>query len=89
MLQCACVVRLIILIVLIPGAIGICLGCIAQLGHLQTTFVYFGYCNNRITFVAAEGQNWGFPTYDWPEMAKDDYAWWRQRLSVMAKYFHA
>lgn len=38
---------------------------------------------------AAEGQNWGFPTYNWEEMAKDNYAWWRQRLAVMEKYFHA
>ena len=22
------------------------------------------------------GQNWGFPTYNWGEMAKDKYAWW-------------
>eukprot|EP00898_Chlorokybus_atmophyticus_P004883 jgi/Chlat1/5396/Chrsp35S05221 len=35
------------------------------------------------------GQNWGFPTYNWEEMAKDNYAWWRSRLSQMAKYFTA
>jgi 4-alpha-glucanotransferase len=35
------------------------------------------------------GQNWRFPTYNWEEMAKDDYAWWRKRLSQMAKYFDA
>ena len=35
------------------------------------------------------GQNWRFPTYDWEEMAKDDYAWWRNRLTQMAKYFDA
>lgn len=27
------------------------------------------------------GQNWGFPTYVWEEMAKDNYGWWRARLS--------
>ena len=27
------------------------------------------------------GQNWGFPTYIWEEMAKDNYGWWRARLS--------
>lgn len=36
-----------------------------------------------------DGQNWGFPTYNWDEMAKDNYAWWRQRLGVMSKYFDA
>jgi len=40
-------------------------------------------------YFSAEGQNWGFPTYNWEEMAKDNYAWWRQRLAVMEKYFHA
>ncbi|KAI3431637.1 hypothetical protein D9Q98_004684 [Chlorella vulgaris] len=35
------------------------------------------------------GQNWGFPTYNWEEMAKDGYGWWRRRLSHMAQYFHA
>lgn len=35
------------------------------------------------------GQNWGFPTYNWEEMAKDGYLWWRRRLAHMAQYFHA
>nr|ACN50178.1 disproportionating enzyme 2 [Annona cherimola] len=35
------------------------------------------------------GQNWGFPTYNWEEMSKDNYAWWRVRLTQMAKYFTA
>ncbi|KAK4272410.1 hypothetical protein QN277_020974 [Acacia crassicarpa] len=35
------------------------------------------------------GQNWGFPTYNWEEMSKDNYAWWRARLAQMAKYFTA
>ena len=38
---------------------------------------------------AAEGQNWGFPSYNWEEMAKDNYAWWQRRLQVMARYFDA
>ncbi|XOV94642.1 MAG: 4-alpha-glucanotransferase [Bacteroidota bacterium] len=33
------------------------------------------------------GQNWGFPTYNWNEMAKDGYAWWRDRLQKMSEYF--
>lgn len=36
---------------------------------------------------AVAGQNWGFPTYNWHEMAKDGYSWWRARLSQMATYF--
>lgn len=38
---------------------------------------------------SVNGQNWGFPTYDWEEMAKDDYAWWKERLHVMSLFFDA
>ncbi len=35
------------------------------------------------------GQNWGFPIYNWDEMAKNSYKWWTQRLQNMAQYFDA
>lgn len=38
---------------------------------------------------ASDGQNWGFPTYNWHAMALDDYSWWRTRLGKMAEYFDA
>ena len=38
---------------------------------------------------ATEGQNWGFPTYNWEMMEKDDYQWWRERLAQMSRYFDA
>lgn len=38
---------------------------------------------------SAQGQNWGFPTYDWERMARDRYAWWQQRLHKMSDYFDA
>lgn len=38
---------------------------------------------------AVHGQNWGFPTYNWEEMAKDGYHWWRNRLKHMERYFDA
>ncbi len=38
---------------------------------------------------AADGQNWGFPTYNWEEMAKDGFAWWKARLRKMSEYFDA
>ena len=38
---------------------------------------------------AIEGQNWDFPTYNWEAMAKDDYQWWRDRLTQMSRYFDA
>lgn len=35
------------------------------------------------------GQNWGFPTYNWSEMAKDGYSWWQNRLRILSRYFDA
>lgn len=35
------------------------------------------------------GQNWGFPTYNWEEMAKDGFQWWKDRFSKMADFFDA
>ena len=40
-------------------------------------------------FFSKEGQNWGFPTYNWEHMAEDGYAWWKARLRKMAEYFDA
>ncbi|MDR2865509.1 MAG: 4-alpha-glucanotransferase [Spirochaetaceae bacterium] len=36
-----------------------------------------------------EGQNWGFPIYNWDALAQDDYSWWKQRLVCAEKYFDA
>lgn len=33
------------------------------------------------------GQNWGFPTYNWEEMAKDGFEWWKERMIKMSEYF--
>ncbi len=33
------------------------------------------------------GQNWGFPTYNWEAMAKENYSWWISRMVKMADYF--
>lgn len=38
---------------------------------------------------SATGQNWGFPTYNWPRMAADGFAWWKRRFAQMANYFDA
>ncbi len=35
------------------------------------------------------GQNWGFPTYNWEEMSRDGFAWWKARFRKMAEYFDA
>ena len=38
---------------------------------------------------SVNGQNWGFPTYNWETMQKDDCLWWKKRFSKMAEYFDA
>lgn len=38
---------------------------------------------------AIDGQNWGFPTYNWEEMEKEGYAWFRNRFSKISDYFDA
>ena len=38
---------------------------------------------------SVNGQNWGFPTYNWDEMVKDGCQWWVRRFTNMAKYFDA
>ncbi len=38
---------------------------------------------------AVNGQNWGFPTYNWEEMSKDGFAWWQSRMTQLSVYFDA
>lgn len=40
-------------------------------------------------FFSAHGQNWGFPTYNWENILRDNGQWWKDRLQHMAKYFDA
>lgn len=34
-----------------------------------------------------EGQNWGFPIYNWDEMANQNYVWWKERLRVASDLY--
>ena len=38
---------------------------------------------------SADGQNWGFPTYNWDAMLADGCSWWVKRFRKMAEYFDA
>lgn len=38
---------------------------------------------------SANGQNWGFPTYNWDAMLQDQCQWWVRRFQNMQKYFDA
>lgn len=35
------------------------------------------------------GQNWGFPTYSWDNIAKDNFSWWKTRVKTAASYYDA
>lgn len=37
---------------------------------------------------AKQGQNWGFPLYNWEKIAEKDYAWWKLRLKVAENFYH-
>ncbi len=52
-------------------------------------FHFDGHAGAPPDAFATKGQNWGFPTYNWDEMARDDYHWWRSRLGHMSLYFDA
>lgn len=34
------------------------------------------------------GQNWGFPLYNWDQLASTDYHWWIRRLQTASKIYH-
>ncbi len=36
---------------------------------------------------SSEGQNWGFPLYDWKELELQNYNWWRERLKVASTLY--
>ncbi|MDR0389316.1 MAG: 4-alpha-glucanotransferase [Spirochaetaceae bacterium] len=36
-----------------------------------------------------QGQNWGFPIYDWHALTQDGYTWWKQRLKQAEKFYQA
>ena len=38
---------------------------------------------------SANGQNWGFPTYNWDAMIADGCQWWVRRFQNMSKFFDA
>lgn len=51
--------------------------------------------NNRLTDVAGvppdyfaeDGQLWGNPLYDWQQMEKEDFKWWKDRIASALKLF--
>lgn len=40
-------------------------------------------------FFSANGQDWGFPTYNWEAMEAEGFRWWRHRFAVMERHLDA
>ncbi len=36
---------------------------------------------------SADGQLWGNPLYDWEQLEKEDYSWWRERMKAASMLF--
>lgn len=36
---------------------------------------------------SADGQNWGFPLYQWDALRADHFDWWKERLQFASRYF--
>ena len=59
------------------------------------TWAHRNYFSTRLRAGAppdaqsATGQNWGLPIYDWAELARNDYRWWKNRLLQAARYYAA
>ena len=52
-------------------------------------FHFDGQAGAPPDFFSQNGQNWGFPTYNWERMLEDGCLWWRRRFEKMAEYFDA
>ncbi|MCH9633301.1 MAG: 4-alpha-glucanotransferase [Chlamydiae bacterium] len=37
--------------------------------------------------LTPEGQNWDFPAYNWAELKKTRYRWWKERLKIAENFF--
>lgn len=38
---------------------------------------------------SAKGQNWGFPSYNWEQLEKEGFVWWKQRFEHLSAYMDA
>jgi len=47
--------------------------------------------NFNLNFRAGspDGQNWGFPIYNWDYLRSEDFLWWKKRLYQASKFYHA
>jgi len=39
-------------------------------------------------YFNVDGQNWGFPLYNWEQISELNFKWWVDRLQVASNYYH-
>lgn len=56
--------------------------------HMRHYFFMHQAAGAPPDMYSRDGQYWGFPTYDWEELEKQDYDWWRERLQIASHLYH-
>lgn len=60
----------------------------ADVWHHRDQFI-FDYCAGAPPdMFSSQGQNWGFPLYNWTFMALNDFALWKERLKAITPMYH-
>lgn len=74
--------------VFLKGDIPICCGAESAEAWLQPELFVPGLTAGAPPdMYSLEGQNWGFPIFDWKQLERQQYNWWRMRLSVAAELY--
>ena len=74
--------------IFLKGDIPICCGAESADSWLQPEIFLPGYTAGAPPdMYSKEGQNWGFPIYDWTALEQQDDFWWRQRLAVASEFY--
>lgn len=59
----------------------------ADVWHNRSLFLLQYSAGAPPDMYAEDGQNWGFPVYNWKEMEKSSYNWWKRRLSIAERLY--
>jgi 4-alpha-glucanotransferase len=60
----------------------------ADVWHYRHFFLLHMAAGAPPDMYTKDGQYWGFPVYDWEELEKHNYNWWKQRLSHASHLYH-
>lgn len=60
----------------------------ADVWHDRNYFLLHIVAGSPPDQYSSVGQDWGFPIYDWEELEKHGYDWWKRRLEVASELYH-